>query len=207
MSASLFLLQAVLISLSGALSPGPMTAVAIGKGHESPHAGAFIALGHGIVEFPLMISIFFGIAVFLTGFYVKTAIAVMGGLMLIYMGISMLRNVRNAEVNGIMHNVSPIVAGIVLAAGNPYFLVWWATVGAALIIQAVQYGIIVFIAFMVSHWLCDFVWYYVLSFLAHKGGKSFGRHFHLVTSSICGVFLLIFGSKFMYDGIIGLIRA
>jgi threonine/homoserine/homoserine lactone efflux protein len=206
MSAFLFLVQAVLISLSGALSPGPMTAVAIGKGHQSPHAGAFIALGHGIVEFPLMISIFFGVAVFLTASAVKLVIAFLGGIMLIYMGYAMLKNMRNAELSGAMYQASPVVAGVLLAVGNPYFIIWWATVGATLIVSAAEYGFVVFIAFMVCHWLCDFVWYYLLSFLAYKGGRSFGRRFQLITSSICGIFLLIFGSKFMYDGIIGLIR-
>lgn len=200
MSALVFLAQAVLISLSGALSPGPMTAVAISKGNESPHAGAFIALGHGIIEFPLMIGIFFGIASLLTGQTVKVIIALLGGIMLIFMGISLLRGVKGAEFKGGAYSATPVVAGIILAAGNPYFLVWWATVGAALIISAMEYGVIVFIAFMFCHWLCDFVWYYLLSFLAFRGGRSFGIRFQQVTSLVCGIFLVIFGSKFLYDG-------
>jgi threonine/homoserine/homoserine lactone efflux protein len=45
---SAFLLEAVLISLSGVIAPGPVTAVTVSKGTKSPHAGAIIALGHGI---------------------------------------------------------------------------------------------------------------------------------------------------------------
>ena len=61
MSLAAFLLETVLISLSGVMMPGPITAVSIGKGSESPHAGAKIAVGHGIVEFPLIAAFFFGL--------------------------------------------------------------------------------------------------------------------------------------------------
>lgn len=203
----MFLAQAVLISLSGALSPGPMTAVAIGKGNESPHAGALIAIGHGIVEFPFMIGIFFGIASFLTGAMMKTGIALLGGIMLIFMGVTLLRSMKSGEMKGGAHTASPVVAGIILAAGNPYFLIWWATVGAALIVSATEYGLAVFIAFMFSHWMCDLVWYYLLSILSFRGGRSFGIRFQQVTSSICGIFLIIFGAKFIYDGIMAVYHA
>ena len=60
-----FLLEAVLISLSGVMAPGPMTAAAVGAGSESPRAGALLAVGHGIVEFPLMVAILYGFGVLL----------------------------------------------------------------------------------------------------------------------------------------------
>jgi len=41
---SAFLLEAVLISLSGVIAPGPVTVVAVSKGTKSPHAGAIITL-------------------------------------------------------------------------------------------------------------------------------------------------------------------
>lgn len=61
-----FLLEASLISLSGVMAPGPLTTVTVGKGSRSPHAGGLVAIGHGIVEFPLMIFIFYGLGVLLT---------------------------------------------------------------------------------------------------------------------------------------------
>ena len=55
-----FLLTATAISLSGVLAPGPMTAATLAAGTRSRHAGAIIALGHGVVEFPLMLVIIAG---------------------------------------------------------------------------------------------------------------------------------------------------
>lgn len=82
MSILTFLFEAVLISLSGVMAPGPITAVTIGKGNESPHAGAMVALGHGIIEFPLMIFIFYGFGYLLNLVYVKALIGFIGGLFL-----------------------------------------------------------------------------------------------------------------------------
>ncbi|MCK5095187.1 MAG: LysE family transporter [Spirochaetes bacterium] len=89
-----FLLEAVLISLSGVMSHGPITAVTIGKGSDSPHAGAIVAAGHGIVEFPLMIAIYYGFGQLLNLSYVKSAIGLVGGLFLLYMGISMFLSIK-----------------------------------------------------------------------------------------------------------------
>ena len=50
---AVFLFKAFVISLSGVLAPGPMTAAAVGHGVRSRHAGALMAVGHAVVEFPL----------------------------------------------------------------------------------------------------------------------------------------------------------
>lgn len=201
MSILTFLFEAVLISLSGVMAPGPITAVTIGKGNESPHAGAMVALGHGIIEFPLMISIFYGFGYLLNLVYVKALIGFIGGLFLLFMGINMFHSTKQAKVGSINYAYTPMISGIVLSLGNPYFLVWWATVGAALILKSIDFGIFGFLIFALCHWLCDFFWYYFLSIISFKGGKFFGRKFQKIIFTICGVFLLFFSVKFIIDTI------
>ena len=92
-----FLVDTVLISLSGVMAPGPVTAVTVGKGSESPHAGALVAIGHGIVEFPLIALIFLGFGRLFNMLYVKTAIALVGGALLIYMGIGIINFFSNYQ--------------------------------------------------------------------------------------------------------------
>src|SRR5512135_1165234 len=128
-----FLVEATLISLSGVLAPGPITAVAVGQGSKSPRAGTLVAIGHGIVELPLMVAVFFGVGKLMNLLYMRAAIAFLGGAVLLWLGVGMLRMVKKAEVGADRQARSPIVAGILLSAGNPYFLIWWATVGAGLI--------------------------------------------------------------------------
>ena len=194
-----FLSEAVLISLSGVMAPGPITAVAVGKGNSSPHAGALVALGHGIVEFPLMMAILFGFDHLMSMFYVKLAIALLGGLLLLVMGVSMLRSTKQAELPASRDARSPLVAGILLTLGNPYFVMWWATVGATLISRSSGFGSAGFLAFAVVHWLCDFSWLYSLSALSFKGRRFLGKRFQALVSASCGLLLLFFGAKFVSD--------
>jgi len=197
----LFLAEISLISLSGVMAPGPMTTVIIGKGNQSPHAGALIAVGHGIVEFPLMVAVYFGIGYLLNLPTVKASIALVGGAFLLWMGIGMLRNIRQAALSEKDDARSPILAGILLSLGNPYFLIWWATVGVALVLRSAEFGLIGFLVLAVTHWLCDFGWAYFLSALAFKGGQFFGKRFQQVVFALCGVLLLYFSGKLVLDAI------
>jgi threonine/homoserine/homoserine lactone efflux protein len=207
MSLPAFLAEAVLISLSGVMAPGPMTATVVGRGSESPHAGALVAIGHGIAEFPLMVAVFYGVGKLFDLPYVKAGIAFFGGLFLLVMGVGMFRSMEQGEVGSRAQGRTPVVAGIMLSVGNPYFLVWWATVGAALILRSVQFGLWGFVAFGLLHWSCDFVWSYFLSALSFKGGQFFGRWFQKAVFLTCGALLLFFGLRLMVDGIGELIGA
>jgi threonine/homoserine/homoserine lactone efflux protein len=201
MSLTAFLLETVLISLSGVMMPGPITAVTIGKGSESPHAGAKIAVGHGFVEFPLMVAFYFGLGRLLDIMYVKAGIGLVGGLFLLFMSTSMFLSIKEAELKSGKYSSAPVTAGIILSLGNPYFLVWWATIGSSLIMRSIEFGILGIILFALVHWLCDFIWDYFLSTLSFKGGRLMGKIFQKTVFSLCGASLLFFGGKFIYDGI------
>ena len=196
---SAFLLEAILISLSGVIAPGPVTAVTVSKGTKSPHAGAIVALGHGMVEIPLMILILYGFGDILKITYVKAIIGSLGGLFLLKMGLDLLKGIKQAKIDSANGPNSPLRAGIILTLANPYFLIWMATIGSILIFRSYAFGLLGFTMFMIGHWLCDFLWLYFLSALSFKGGQFFGKKLQQVLFAICGVFLLFFSAKFIYD--------
>jgi len=196
-----FLIEAVLVSLSGVLAPGPITSICVGYGSEHPRAGVWVAVGHGLVEFPVMIGVFFGVGAVMDLSWVRTAIALLGGIFLLYMGIGMLRNIRQEQVTGSLSSRSPLAAGALLSLGNPYFLIWWATVGAGLILRSREFGLLGFAAFAVGHWLCDLGWDTFLSFLSFRGGQFFGRKFQQVVFAFSGCFLLFYSGKLLLEGI------
>jgi len=198
---SAFLIEAVLISLSGVMAPGPITAVTLSKGTKSPHAGAIIALGHGIVEIPLMILILYGFGEILKIPYIKAIIGLLGGLFLLKMGLGLLQGIKQAKINSSNDPHSPLMAGIILSLANPYFLIWWATIGSILIFRSITFGLLGFVIFMILHWFCDFFWCYFLSALSFKGGQFFGKRLQQVLFAICGVFLLFFSAKFIFDAV------
>ena len=116
----------------------------------------------------------------------------------------MLRSLRRAPVEDPHSARPPLIAGALLSAGNPYFLVWWATVGAALIARSVRFGIGGFLAFALAHWACDLVWDYGLSVLSFKGGQVLGERFQRGILVLCGAGLIFFGGRFVLSGVLTL---
>jgi len=201
-----FVATVVMISLSGVLMPGPVTAVTLAKGSRSPHAGAWVAIGHGAMEFPLMALIYFGVGALFSIAPVKVGIGIAGGLILLWMGIGMLKDYKKVEAPGQDPNPeqksrSPFVSGLLLSLANPYFLIWWATAGAALIGQSFKFGLAGFFILAVCHWLCDFLWLYFLSALSFHGGKFFGRKLQQAVFIICGLTLIYFSGYFVVNAV------
>ncbi len=195
-----FLTGVFIISLSGVMAPGPITTVVVGEGNRSPHAGALVAIGHAVVELPLMAAIFFGLGYLISIEAVKLSITILGGAFLFMMGIGMLKSVSKGGDSEVKSNKSPFVSGILLSVGNPYFIIWWATVGASLIVSSTSFGVKAFILLCIIHWLCDLAWLYFLSALSFKGGHFFGRNFQKVIFVVCGVFLLYFSTTYLIAG-------
>jgi threonine/homoserine/homoserine lactone efflux protein len=207
MALLLFLVQVVVISLSGVMAPGPVTAAAIGMGARSRYAGMLLAIGHGIVEFPLIVLIVLGMGRILKLPSAQIVIDLAGGAFLLIMAIGMLRSLRSAqEQEANVAKRTPMLAGVILSAGNPYFLFWWATVGLALATTATGMGIWAFALFAVVHWLCDFVWLGALSWASFKGTGLFGTRSRRIVLLICAVALLFFGLFFIYNAAYTLIR-
>ncbi|MHC4194245.1 MAG: LysE family transporter [Planctomycetota bacterium] len=199
MNVPLFLLQVFVISFSGAMQPGPVTAAAIAIGGRNRYAGILLALGHVIVEFPLMILIMLGIGrVFeLRAFQIVVGLA--GGIVLLVMATTMFISLKAKESQQ-EENVRdrPVLAGIVLSASNPYFLLWWATIGLALATDAKGFGIWAFALFALVHWLCDCLWLQALTWASYKGSTVFGPRTQRIVLMICSVALLVFGLVFIF---------
>jgi threonine/homoserine/homoserine lactone efflux protein len=195
----LFLGQVFIISCSGAMQPGPITASVITMGLRNRYAGTLLAIGHGIIEFPLMVLIILGIGKYFALPRVQTIIGLAGGVFLLLMAIQSLLNLRaGSDAQPKALHSRPILAGIVLSASNPYFLLWWATVGLALAVQAHQWGIWAFALFAVVHWSVDLIWLQVLSWASYKGSALFGPGSLKIVQIFFSIVLLAFGLVFIY---------
>jgi threonine/homoserine/homoserine lactone efflux protein len=179
-----------------------MTAVTVREGSKSPHAGALIALGHGTFEIPLMILIFTCYSYMndtIQAVSVKRIISIAGGIFLLLMSADMMISLRKKKEQS-QERVSAgaaWISGMVLSAANPYFLIWWATVGAALTFDAAAFGFWGFLLFAFTHWMCDLIWYYLLSFLSYRGGSFFGETFQRTITLACALVLVYFGLFFL----------
>lgn len=194
-----FLFQVFVISFSGAMQPGPVTATAITMGARNRWAGALLAIGHGIVEFPLMVLIILGVGVIFRQTLTQIIVGFAGGGVLIYMALGMFKS-ASAQINpqaGAKKD-RPLLAGIVLTASNPYFLIWWATVGLALATEATEFGIWAFALFAIVHWLVDLIWVMALSLASYHGTTLLGPQRQRIVLKICAAAMLFFGLFFIY---------
>lgn len=195
-----FLVQVFVISFSGAMQPGPVTVTAIAMGARSRWAGALLAVGHGIVEFPLMVLIILGAGTAFKQTTVRTAIGFAGGIVLLYMASAIfISSFKNIEPKIQAGKDRPVWAGIVLTAGNPYFLIWWTTVGLALATTAREFGIWAFGLFAIVHWLVDLGWVSSLSFASFYGTTLLGPRRQKTVLKICAAATFFFGLYFIYS--------
>jgi threonine/homoserine/homoserine lactone efflux protein len=202
-----FLVKVVGVSLSGVMMPGPVTAAAIVMGARNRWAGALMAVGHGIVEFPLIVLITLGMKEIIESATIKIVIGLAGGAFLIIMAAQMLKNLKDANKQQVTVSKSaPLLAGLILSGGNPYFFIWWATVGLTLATTATGLGVWAFALFAIVHWLCDLVWLEALSLASFKGSVLLSPRRQRIVTLVCAIALFGFGLLFMGGAGISIVR-
>lgn len=193
----LFLGSVVVISLSGVMMPGPVLAATVTKGYREKHSGLWIGLGHGIVELPLIALIYFGLSSFFEDDRVMMGIGLAGGAMLIFIGQGMLRHRKDASGDERYMPYHPLVVGIITSLSNPYFFLWWATIGAMLISVASGFGSGVVLVFALLHLSCDIFWDWFVSLATYRSRYLWKENTQARIFGTCGLVLIVFGCVFM----------
>ena len=165
----------IVLSLSGVMMPGPMFAVTVAKSYRSPWAGTKIAVGHAIIEIPIILLIYYGFAGFFQHNAVQIALSLIGGGVIIWLGINMFRARKEVVQGGKDLKYGAFTAGIVMTVINPFIYLWWATVGAMLVMKITAYGGTWLPLMIVVHWLCDLVWLTLVSVLIYRTKGLWGQ--------------------------------
>jgi threonine/homoserine/homoserine lactone efflux protein len=192
-----------LIGLTGALAPGPTLIATINASLQGGWTmGPRVTLGHVAVEILMVILIIAGLSVVIGDY--SWLIAGIGGAALMVFGILTVLESRHAHINPVQGTsldektiMCPFIAGAVTSISNPYFWLWWFTVGSALMIGALAGGISTAIAFIVGHWAADLGWFTLVSVSIHKGRFFLGEREYRWTLAACGIFLVIFGGYYL----------
>jgi threonine/homoserine/homoserine lactone efflux protein len=162
-----------------------------------------VSLGHAIVEVPLILLVFLGLARFFEHEFVQLVLGVLGGIMIVWMAIGLFRARGVMSREGKDTTYGAFKAGILMSGLNPYFLVWWVTVGSLLLMSFLNavgnWGLPLFI---VVHWLCDLVWLSLVSFSIFRTRKLWGQKTQEWVFIILSLALLYFGGQFIIKAVI-----
>ena len=195
----------LLIGFSGAASPGPLLALSIKETlHNGWKAGLLIAIGHSILELFVVIGISIGInQVFDSNFIAKT-ISLFGGIMLIILGIQTIISNKEVDLNdtnetSTLNSKTLLLQGALVSLSNPYWFIWWVTIGATLIINASDQGVLGIASMYIGHILADIVWYTAVSLILVSGFKFLSNKIYHYLLLFCGIFLCLMGIYFIYS--------
>jgi len=177
--------------------PGPLFAITLKKAAKSKAAGALIAIGHGIVELPIMFLIFFVLSQFNIPSVVQVAVGLVGGLLMILMGIQTFRNRQKSEEPQVSLKRDSVFAGVYTTAVNAGFILWWLTIGTTLILNAQLFGFVGFSMFAGVHWLCDFSFYTVAALIIFKSQRLWTPKTRMGITLFCVAVFIGFGAYFM----------
>jgi threonine/homoserine/homoserine lactone efflux protein len=198
-----------IIGFSGAMMPGPVTTLVVTEtARRGFIAGPLITIGHVLLELAMVIALFFGLGDLLKQNAVAGTIGLLGGLFLLWMGFSIVRNAWQGKVSLDLTRAAsdraagnPIAAGMLATVTNPYWLLWWATVGAAYLITFRAFGLAGVIAFYIGHTLADWVWNNVVAFVVASGRRAMSDRVYRSILIVCGAFLIVLSFYFVSSGI------
>ncbi|NHI02952.1 hypothetical protein DYY67_0073 [Candidatus Nitrosotalea sp. TS] len=194
-----FALTVITISVSGVMSPGPLFAANVAYGTRGGwKTGIKMAVGHTMVELPLVILLGIGAVSFTVFPQFREYISILGAISLfVFAGLQIRTTLRKTNSDNLPKH-GPFFIGILLSALNPFFLIWWITIGFKLISDAILLYSFVGIGIMFGfHIWMDYAWLGAVGFLSSRGKKILStKNYKIFMIALSGV-LVYFGINFL----------
>jgi len=194
-----------IIALSGAMMPGPLLTATISESSQRGFfAGPLLIAGHGVLELLLLVTLVFRMAPFLQRNDVFAVVAISGGLILVWMAVGMFRTLPSLTLSvnpGIAKRGSLLINGVLFSIANPYWIIWWATIGFGYVLYSWRFGLAGIAFFFAGHILADLAWYSVVSAAVAKGRHLFTDRLYRGIIGTCAVVLVLFAVYFFYAGV------
>jgi len=188
-----------LIGFTGAMTPGPVTTLIVSEtARRGFFAGPLVTLGHALLELAMVVALVIGAGDLLKQNAVAGTIGLLGRLFLLWMGCDIVKSAWQGKVSfatmqrGDMARASgnPIIGGTLTIIANPYWILWWATVGAAYLIAFCAFGVAGIVAFYIGDTLADWVWNNVVVFVVATGRRGMTDRVYRGILLVCGAVLI-----------------
>jgi len=202
-----FAVTVVILTASGALAPGPLFFVTVSHGIKSgTKSGILFSTAHSLVEFALVMLLALGLLSVANVPSVRLAVGVAGGLALIVFGAMQIRGSFSYKPKETKAGKSTtrnlLLIGFALTGLNPYFIIWWLTIGANLIYISLEFASLAGVVFMyVCHVWVDYAWLILVAALAKRGAKILRFKWYRILMAAFGAVLIYFGLTFFIDSL------
>lgn len=200
---------AFVIALSGAMAPGPFLTVTITEtARHGRRAAVLLLAGHALLEAALLVGFAFGLQALLRAPAVNTGLALAGGAVLLWMGGDLLLGALRGTirlstevVEAPPSRLGPVLRGAVVSLSNPYWTLWWVTIGVKLAADGLAVGALGVGAFFVGHQLGDAAWYGLVAQAVHGGRRFLSAPAYRALMGVCAALLLVLGGGFLLHGL------
>lgn len=203
---------ALATGFSGAVVPGSLLAVVVTESVRVGWvAGPLLMVGHGALELVAVALLVTGLIAFARSARVRGGIGLVGGAVLLCLGwltvqvpgeVAAAALRAGAPASGAAHHWAHLaLLGAVMSMANPYWWLWWATIGVAHVGWAAQRGPVGGGTYFVGHVLADVVWYCAVAATLSAGRSLFSAGALRAIYVMCGGFLLALGAMFLVAGV------
>lgn len=198
-----FVVTIIIVTASGALMPGPLFFATISHGTKhGAKSGLIFAIAHTVVEFSLIMLFALGLLTVASEPLVKLVIGITGGIVLILFGAIQIRKIISVKTDDLKKPKSSykylFFIGLAFTGLNPYFILWWLTVGAELILRAIAFAGLLGVIFMfICHVWMDYAWLTSVSYFSKKGTNVMGLKWYKPLMIVFGAVLIFFGLYFI----------
>ena len=193
------------VAFSGAMMPGPlMTATISESAIRGPWVGPKMIAGHALLEILLLITLFFGLEPIFKNEWFFVVVSLAGGGIMIWMATGMFRSLPELEIkagSSTSKRNNLYLTGILMSLANPYWIIWWATIGLGYVMISKAHGVTGVVFFFLGHSSGDLVWYSAISVAVGKGRRFFSKRIYQTLVGACAVFLFGFAAWLVITGI------
>lgn len=202
-------MKSLLVGYSGAVMPGSLLTYVVNQSlSKGAKTGYLAIIGHAILEIALIVLIFLGLNKLFTSTLTTIVISFFGGAVLLFFGITGIIDVVKKGINlYVEENIKAnsdsriIVDGILLSGSNPYFIIWWTSVGIVLLYEAYNlFGYLGVIIFTIGHLLADLSWYMLVSSMIARSKGIIPQKFYKIIAILLSIALVAFGIKYLING-------